>query len=550
MSLLTLFEIGKSSIFANKTALGITSNNIANANTEGYNRQAAIMRIANPVEEAGVFMGRGVADVEMKRFYDMFLHRQIMTQNNHYGKSYSLGRGLSYIEEVFNEVQDLGLMNSLEGYFAAWQEVANNPEDTAQRTVLMRKAESFINMSKQMESDVSSTLKFLNDEIESVVDHINLLTGNIAKTNDRIAELEAGSAVEKAAVFRDQREQLMTELREYMDYDSVEMDDGTITIIAGRRTLVTGIESYALSTSTDAEGDRTVTSAGIDITSFINDGRLAGYVEARNFMREDTLADLRKLVAGIVKETNVLHYDGFGLDGTTNNDFFNALTVYTEDYCPDANIAATIPVATRANLTLDEYDISFLDVAGTLNYQVSDHETGAVVAGPAAYATGVPFTINGIEITITNGAGPPAIGDTFFVSPVHDAIYNFSLALTDDDINKVAAATTAAGLPGDNTKALEIVDKYKSDIAILGQSTYQDFYARIVAMIASKSKDATDSLTFNETLLITLNDNRESASGVSLDEEAANLIRYQRAYEAGARIIRIADELIETVINL
>lgn len=550
MSLFTLFEIGKSAIFASKTALGITSNNIANVNTPGYNRQVAIMQIANPVEINGDYLGRGVGDVDLRRYYDLFLHRQIITQNNHYGKSYSLDRGLNYVEEIFNEVQDLGLMNTMQEYLNTWQEVADNPEDTAQRTVLLRKAQSFVNIAKQMEADVMSTLKFVNDEIEAVVDHVNILTGNIAKANERITEIEAGSGTEKAATFRDERERLMSELAEYMDYDWIETGDGSITIIGGRRTLVTGIDSYDLGTSITGDGDRVITSEGQDITSLFSEGQIAGYIESRDFMRDDILFDLRKLVAGITKETNVLHYNGFGLDGSTGNDFFNPLTVYTEDNSANANITATIPPAIRANLTLDEYDITFFDNAGTLSYEVLDHETGNPIGVTGAYATGVPFSFNGIEVTITDGAGAPAVGDSFFVSPIRNAVYNAGVALTDDETNKIAAADTAAGVPGDNINALAIVDNCKDKIAILGDTTYEDFYARIVATIGTKSKDSTDSLTFNEKLLGALNTKRESGSGVSLDEEAASLIRYQRAYEAGARIIKIAEELLETVINL
>ncbi|MDH4028805.1 MAG: flagellar hook-associated protein FlgK, partial [Nitrospirota bacterium] len=327
MSIFQLFEIGKSAIFASKTALGITSNNIANVNTEGYCRQDAIMQIANPVEMNGDYIGRGVGDVEIRRYYDLFIHRQIITQSNHYGRSYSLDRGLSYVEQIFNEVQDLGLLNSLQSYFNTWQEVADNPEDTAQRTVLLRSARSFINVTKQTESDIMSTLKFMNDEIGSVVDHINILTSNIAKANERIAEIEAGSSTEKAATFRDERGRLMTELSEYMDYDWTESDDGAITVIGGRRTLVSGIESYQLATSLGGDGDRTITSRGSDITSLFREGKLAGYIEARDFIRNSALYDLRKLAAAIIKETNVLHNSGYGLDSSTGNDFFKALTL-------------------------------------------------------------------------------------------------------------------------------------------------------------------------------------------------------------------------------
>jgi flagellar hook-associated protein 1 FlgK len=64
------------------------------------------------------------------------------------------------------------------------------------------------------------------------------------------------------------------------------------------------------------------------------------------------------------------------------------------------------------------------------------------------------------------------------------------------------------------------------------------------------SKAAADGLTYDDNLRFELEKKRDAVSGVSLDEEAANLIRFQRAYEAGARMMRVADELLETIINL
>jgi len=64
------------------------------------------------------------------------------------------------------------------------------------------------------------------------------------------------------------------------------------------------------------------------------------------------------------------------------------------------------------------------------------------------------------------------------------------------------------------------------------------------------SKSASDSLTYDDNLRFELEKKRDAVSGVSLDEEATNLIRFQRAYEAGAKIIQLTDELLETIINL
>ena len=232
------------------------------------------------------------------------------------------------------------------------------------------------------------------------------------------------------------------------------------------------------------------------------------------------------MTASIINQTNMIHYAGYGLDSTTTNDFFNNLTVYTRDDTSGGsvgNVTATVPMRNHAN--------------------------GAVVVASGTYTHTAPgpttFTYNGIEITIS---GITAANDTFFVSPLEQVIKNFTVSVT--DFNKVAASSATTTLPGDNSNALSIVSKYESNITNLSSVSYNAHYAEIVTTVGSLAQSANDSLEFEENLLFELNNRRDSVSGVSLDEEAANLIRYQRAYQASARIIQITDELLELVVNL
>ncbi|HGJ63977.1 TPA: flagellar hook-associated protein FlgK, partial [bacterium] len=115
---------------------------------------------------------------------------------------------------------------------------------------------------------------------------------------------------------------------------------------------------------------------------------------------------------------------------------------------------------------------------------------------------------------------------------------------------KIAASSSSTGLPGDNTNALNIIKLAEENLSELGGKTFTGFYKGIVSDVATLTSSAYDSLTFDAKLLKEISMRRESISGVSLEEEAANLIKYQRAFEAGARIIKVTDELLQTVINL
>jgi flagellar hook-associated protein 1 FlgK len=506
------------------------------------------MQIANPVQLSGHYLGRGVGDVEIRRHFDNFTYYQILGQSNNFGRSTALEQGLSHIEQVFNETQGFGLLSSMQEYFNAWQDVANNPNQTAQRSALLTKAGAFVNVARQIESDIKNTLKFSNDEIGDVVKQINVLSQNIAVVNGKIMEVEAGgSAV--ANVFRDQREKMMKELAELVEYDWHEDQDGTVTVVAGRRSIIAGVESYNLSTALNLDGDRDVYNGSVKVTSFIQSGELGGLISVRDDIKSNALLTLRKMVASVVQETNYIHESSvanptYDLDGNQGTNFFNSIPLFTRDDTTGGSGAgitsASIVDSSPAVMTLDQYDISFVD---PLNYEIRNHDTGTLVANGVYNPAGTTLTFNGIQVAIS---GVAAANDSFFVSPLHTVIENFGVSITDG--RQVAAAQSAA--PGDNTNALDLISKYTSDIANLSDDSFTDFYSEIVTTTGSLTKAARDSLEFDNNLLFELNNRRDSVSAVSLDEEAANIIRYQRAFEAGARIIKLTDELMEMIINL
>jgi len=545
VSLSGLFDIGKSAIFASQTALNVVSNNIANVNTPGYSRHEAILEVANPVQVKGDYIGRGVGNVDIRRHYDNFIHLQIIGQNQSYGRSFALERGLSHIEQIFNEAKNLGLGNSLKEYFNTWQKVANNANSLPERTELLQSGNALVQTAKQMEGDILDTLKEIDDDISNVVRDVNSLTTSIAALNEKISQLEAGLSTDKASYFRDQRDSKLNELAELMDYTWYEDNNGRVEILVGGESLVNSKGAYSLSTQIDIDGHRNIYARGKDISSVFQKGQLGGFFDVRSDIETNALHDLRKLIASIAKETNILHSAGYGLDGSTNNNFFNALQVYSSDNSASGYISSAV-VGNAASLTLDEYEINFVDAA---NYEVYNLQTGALVIS-GAYTAGNTISFEGIDVVID---GSPAANDSFLISPLTDVIENFGVAISSSETDKIAASDTdvsITGEKGNNVNALGIVSLYQSGISDLSDATFEGYYHGIVADVGIMSKAALDSLAYDDNLRFELEKKRDAVSGVSLDEEAANLIRYQRMYEAGARIIKITDELMEMIINL
>ena len=539
MSLFGLFDIAKSAIFASQTALTVTSQNIANVNTPGFTRREALFAVAAPVALSGNLLGNGVTITGIKRYYDQFIQTQLLGQYENYGRSSALNQTLSQIEQIFNEAKNIGLAVPLTDFFNAWQELATNPEGFVQRSDLLQKANSLVLAAKQMERGITDNLESVSDSIDNIAERVNAIASEIAAINGKIVQVEAGSQVQNANDLRDQRDVLMNELATLVDFSSYEDENGSMTIMAGMRNLVSGETSNSLSTRTNEEGDKDLYLDGINITGNIKKGQLGGLISVRDTIRTNSLNGLRRLIASLIQEINMLHRSGYGLDGTTDNDFFAPLQLSTRDFSSGADMTATITDSSQ--LTLDEYSIQF-DASG--NYFVYNKQNGTLVTS-GAYDSGSPISFDGIEISIT---GTVTSTDKFTVSPLTDVMKNFQVAISDQQ--KIAAASSNAALPGDNSNALRIVQLYQNSIANLGGATLSSYYGGLVSTIGSMSRAASDSLTFDDNLLSELNTKRESLSGVSLDEEAANLIRFQRSYQAGAKMIQITDELLQTLLDL
>ncbi|UCH81547.1 MAG: flagellar hook-associated protein FlgK [Nitrospiraceae bacterium] len=544
MSLFGILDSAKSAIFASQTALNVVSNNIANINTPGYSRHEVILEVANPVQVRGDFIGRGVQSGGIRRHYDKFLHLQIIGQNQSFGRSFALDQGLQTIEQVFNEARDLGLANYMKDYFNAWHDVSNNPEGQPERTALIHKARTLIQTAKQMENDILDTMKYINSDIDNVIQDINSITSKINVLNEKISLLEAGLTEKNASYFRDQRDTLLNELAELTDYSWFELSDGQISVLIDGRGLVNPGETYNLSTQFDQEGKKRIYLRGVDITASFTNGKLGGYLSVRDDIEATPLVNLRKLMASVVKETNLLHNSGYGLDGSTGNDFFSPLSLNNLEKSLGGYISAS-SITDISALTLDEYDINFTSAS---SYEVYNRRTSTLVTSGTGFSAGDTISFEGIDVTVD---GTLAAEDSFLISPLRGLIHNLDTALTDPQ--QVAAAesdpTTISG-PGDNLNAVTIAGLATTGNSDLSGATFEDYYEGIVTTVGTMSKAAADGLSYDDNVRFELEKKRDAVSGVSLDEEAANLIRFQRAYEAGARMIRVTDELLETILNL
>jgi len=539
MSLIDLLNIGKSAIIASQSCLGVTSNNIANVNTPGYTRQDAILEINSPLSTASGYQGRGVRVDSVVRRYERFVASQLLGQEQSLGKSTAMDEVLAQVEQIFNDEAGAGLSEDLNTFFNDWQSLASDPSSSSQRTVLLADANSFASTLRQMEASLLETTDQINQEIGDVASRVNDLADQIAQMNVQIVQIEAGGTA-NANDLRDARDALVTELGGLVEISTREDATGSMTITVGMRNLVERDRVNQMTTFRDSSGNMGVSVDGTDITARVDKGRLGGLLASRTAIETGLLTDVRRLAASLTLEVNQLHGSGYGLDLSTGNDFFTPLTLFTTDDSAGADVTSAT-ITDPSLLTLSEYVVT---IGAGDAYTVATRDDGTVVA-TGTFSSGNPIAFEGISLVLS---GTVAEGDTFTVSPLTRAASDFSVAVTDP--NQIAASASLASLPGDNTVALGLASLADSAVSTLGGTTFSRYYSGIVNEAGSLASDASDLMTFDENLRSELADRRDAVSGVSLDEEAIKLIRFQRAFEAGARMISITDELFKTVLDL
>ncbi len=540
-----IFNIARSGIQAHQQGLVTTAHNISNINTKGFSRQEVILENARPAE--GV-IGSGVQVGQIRRKVDTFLENQLTAKHEDLGLIAAKHALLVQAEGIVGETDHSGLSHSVTELFNALRDVTANPESPIQRTVFLAKGEA-LRLEFVTQAQALSQIRLGADqEIFRHVETVNGLAIRLASLNDNIFKSE--SSGRNALDLRDQRAVLINELAELVDVEQIQLADG-IGINVGGQLLVAGNHANALSTIPDADNPPMsdvafVRSDGsvFAISSKLTGGKIGGLLQVRDADIVSFQDRVDRMAAVLIQEFNQQHQAGFGLDGSTNNLFFTALTPeapVASDVNSGSAAGTSVTIANSSLLTFQDYEVRFTSPSA---YSIVNTTTGSTVT-TGSYTSGVAINFDGLDAVIT---GTPATGDVFTLSVHKGAAQRFGLVITDTD--KIAASSTALGVPGNNVNALALVNLHTDRHSALGNLTFNDYQTITIGNVGSATREA--ELLLNTTTLEfeQIQGLRESVSGVSLDEELTNLLSFQRSFEASARMITVADELLQTVLNM
>ncbi len=551
-----ILNTAKVGLLAQQLAIEVTGQNIANVQTEGYSRQEINFEALNPRSFNLGQLGTGVRVVGVERSHDKFLFSQILSEGDNLGQ-YGVRKDVfDQLEILFSESNGQSLNQGLGNFFSSLQDLSSNPVGLPERSSVLAEAQNLAATFNSLGESLFQIRRNLDATIQVEAERINSLTSEIAELNKAIHANEPVAF--SANDLRDRRDQRVKELSELIDLNYVDEMDGQISLTLNNGTpLVLQSTAFAMSTQLNGnnKGFQDIVVAGLNgtstnVTSSVTGGSLKGLIDMRDIEVTDIKDKLDRLAAGIIQEFNNIHQEGFGIDGTTGNNFFAPPSVTTE--INTNNTGSATLTATNGNpsdISIDKFEIT---VTGSNTFSLNNLTTG-LNEGTFSFTPGSTFNLaGGFAVTISGGA---AVGDRFKLSVSEDAAQTFSVSsdITSNS-NKIAAGQNSSS---DGANALKLIGlqsrlsfnsvTHVSDGS--GAFTFDEFYSSIVSNLGIQAFSTQANFSQQEGILLQLNTRRESISGVSIDEEFINMVKFQQAYNASARLIGIVDELLDTVIS-
>jgi flagellar hook-associated protein 1 FlgK len=453
-------NVALSGIVAQQRALNTVSHNITNATTPGFTRQRVDLAasMAHPLPGINTAVGAGqigtgVLAVQHSRVRDQFVDITVRTQSSSVGQWTARASALRALDTMIDEPGDTGLTSLLSSYWGSVQALSLQPDSAAGREAVRAAGQNLADGFRDLDARLVDAASEADARIGLQVSRVNDLAGQINALNQSIAVVVATG--QQPNDLRDQRDLLVDELSGYTDI-SVSLGTGDkISIVVGSQLLLDSGSDTVNALAVDAAGVATV--GGVPVT--VTDGSLRGLVDLRDGViggPTGYIARLDELAATLVASVNGVHGAGYGLDGSTGNDFFTGTT------------------------------------AGTIGIS-------AAVAG---------------------------------------------------SVDAIAASASAAGVPAGADNAVAIAQlQFLVQTVGTSTTTIDGFYQQFVAKLGVDADQAYRMADVQMGVLDAALARRDSVSGVNLDEEAVDMVRFTKSYNAAARMVTAVDEMLETIIN-
>lgn len=566
MSLTSSLQLASNALQAQQIALQVIGQNIANASTPGYAREEAVLTPAPTQRLGNITLGLGVQVLGVVQKVDKFLEERLRSASSDRASSEAQEKAYAQLEGVLGQLQDTDLNSTLNRFFASVSEILNQPESVSVRNLAVLQGKSLAGSINRLAVRVGEIQGGLDKQIGDMAVDINRLLKEVAGLNVRITTIEGGGAAHSDAVgLRDERNLALSKLAQLIDIRVEEQPSGAANVFTGGDFLVfegSARKVAAVTRTVDGTSKASVRIVDTDLALGGRSGQLAGLLVARDSILGGFARQLDGFAATLAHEFNKVYTQGQGLSG------FQTLT------SESAVNSRTQP--------LDAAGLKFSPVNGAFQVQVLNRQTGLTqttdvavdldglddndtsldaLAAKLSSIPGLTASVNSdgnltiatnspsLEFSFGNDSSGvlAALGlNTFFTgSTARDLGISELVA---GDPGKFAASRS--GIGGDTANAVELARFQDQPLASANGDSLTVLHDRLTGD-ATQGAAVTHAVAEGfRTFESTLKGQQVATSGVSLDEEAVQMITHQRAFQAAAKYITTLSELLDLLVRL
>lgn len=573
------FSIGRSGLAASQLGMNITGNNIANANTPGFSRQRVDLAPSANQIQGRLRIGSGVDVQGIRRLTDQALQQRLLASTSAESAASTNSSLLSGMEDIAGKLDAQGrleLNNQVNAFFDDWSSLGSNNPTTTRSTVVAR-GSALASYLRTLRGQINSQTGTIDAQLSAAASSTDSLLREVARLNTQI--VNAGSSA--AASLQDQRDGVLAKLANLVDITTAPQDNGTVNVYVGSTMLVDAGTYRGVKIDTRTVGtEQVVVLATADNGEVIGakGGRVGALLQQRGTSVQDALDRLDRLASELIHEVNRVYSQGSALTAV------RSYTGATRVVAPDRPLAFNDPTnATFAALT-------HRPTSGAITLRVASDSTGTF------NDVNIPIDLNGLTSTGTPGfADDTSLDD---LAAAINALPNLSATITpegqlrinaaaghtlsivsdtsgvltslgintyfagndatdiavrgdlDADASTLSVRAIVGGIPTDNGVSNAIVGLRTKAIANLQGNTLlgdwsayvQDLGVQVAA--AQTASDTANAVTENLTSQL------NAVAGVSLDEEAINLVLFQTQYQASARYISVLQQMTDTLLRM
>lgn len=545
-------NIATTGLFAAQRGLAVTSNNINNAATKGYSRQVLDQRASSAMPGYGRGMiGTGVDTTQVRRVRDSYLDQKMWGQKPALGEYKIKAEQNSIIESVFGEPSDTGFTKVFDDFFTAIDNLSKLPSEGERQEALRQMSISFTKYYNSAAQKLTEYQRDLNFEMKAKVEEINNLVTRITSLNDQIYRAELNGDI--ANTLRDDRELCVDRLSQIVNIDAKEVDvtrpDGKVDkqfqIKLNGQVLVDGTYGRLLKVSARTEGQKKNPEDADGLYDIKWEDGLPFYMDDK---------DLSGELKGIIDMRDGRGSSSFNMNGEQQDPsitykgipyYINKLDQFVQTFAKIMNEvynqAGTDGGQVYTDLTQADGTIIKIPKHALFSYTEGNGKTpvsienmllkdakGDIIVDPVTGAAQIDYskmTAKQFSVSDTVYEGASNIRTNFEHDPVDGSNPNPS----SNDL------LLALGAQKNNNKMFKDGDP-------------KDFMISMFSELGINAKEAAMYQKTQKNVTTTIENQRLSVSQVDPNEEFINLVKYNQAYQAAAKVLTTMDGIYETTI--